>query len=342
METEYVKNIWKNRKNTIVLDIETDWGDDWSEKGKRNREFRCGVIYSYNDNEYFVYTDPKEFVKKVIKARNIVSYNGEGFDFLVIEKFGITLNKFKNRWKIANRISLDIMHTIQEKRKETKSKYPKLEELMKVNFDKKKSDYNHEDIEQTIEHCKEDVGYTKKLYELKEWKVPILKRISTKRRWTNDYDDDYCGVMWDGEKWIHLADFGMPINLLSAIKENIPQKTKCPVCGKLSIYTYEIIRLRTDELTCSNCKSLIKFGLGSLDIIEVLTEKELQKNRCPNCQKILRESGYAHKGYGAGNGFLAQGRSLCPKCNHGCYEWEKDDTPGFRDYFKKECCNCRE
>lgn len=342
MEIENVNNPWKLKKDTIVLDIETNWSDDWSEKGKRNREFRCGVIYSYNDNEYFIYTNPVEFTKKVNKAKTIVSYNGEGFDFLVIEKFGFTLRKFKNRWKAANKKSFDIMHTIQERRKNPKNKYPSLEELMKVNFNKEKSEYNHENIDQVIEHCKEDVEYTKRLYEQQEWNVPIIKRKSTRKKWSNDYDDDYSGVMWDGEKWIYESDFGMPINILSTINNRVPEKIKCPVCDKMTISTYEILRFRTDIVECSNCQSILRFELGSLNIIEIRTERDIKEKKCPNCGKVFSESGYEHKGYGAGNGFLSHGISLCSKCNFGCYKWENDDTPGFRSYSKEDCCNCGE
>ena len=196
MRTEIVKNNWKSRKDVIILDIETNWSKDWSEQGKRNRRFICGVIYSYNENKFLSFTDSDKFVEKVNKAKKIVSYNGEGFDFLVIAKFGIKLKALDldNRWEIVNKVSMDIMHTIQENRKNQKNKYPKLEEMMEVNLGKKKTEYNHNDIKQVIKHCKEDVEYTKKLYELKEWKVPIIRRSTRKPTsngvWENDYDRD--------------------------------------------------------------------------------------------------------------------------------------------------------
>ncbi len=111
-----VKNPWQIRKGVVVVDIETNWADDWSEQGKRNRDFKVGVIFSYDDNKYHKFKNPTKVVEFLNKAKAIVSYNGEGFDFLVLEKYGLEIKKYKDRWIPRHVKSFDIMHTIQEKR----------------------------------------------------------------------------------------------------------------------------------------------------------------------------------------------------------------------------------
>jgi uncharacterized protein YprB with RNaseH-like and TPR domain len=92
---EEVGNPWRNRKDVMIIDIETNFDEDWSEHGKRNRIFRCGVAYSYNDEKYYSIKDPKEFVSLVSKSKILVTYNGEGFDFLVLEKYGFKIKKYE-------------------------------------------------------------------------------------------------------------------------------------------------------------------------------------------------------------------------------------------------------
>ena len=73
-----VKNPWRMRKGVIVVDIETNWVDDWTEEGKRNRIFKYGVAYSYYDNKYHKFKNPTKLVKFLNDVKAIVSYNGEG------------------------------------------------------------------------------------------------------------------------------------------------------------------------------------------------------------------------------------------------------------------------
>ena len=111
-----VKNTWFVKKGVIVIDVETNWIDDWTEQGKRNREFKCGVAFNYDSSKFYKFTNPKKFVNFIKKAKAIVSYNGEGFDFLVLEKFGLKIRKHKNRWKLQGIKSFDILHAINERR----------------------------------------------------------------------------------------------------------------------------------------------------------------------------------------------------------------------------------
>lgn len=341
-----VKNPWNMKKGVIVVDIETNWADDWTEQGKRDRIFKCGVAFNYDDGKYHKFRDPKKLVKILNDAKAIVTYNGEGFDFLVLEKYGLKIKKYKDRWKPIGIKSLDIMHTIMEKRpKEHRNKkYPSLNEMIHQHYGLNKTEYNSDVLEEVMEHCLKDVEYTKMLYEEKIWKVPVIERTSKKRRWDNWYDDDVSGVVWDGENWTYIADFGRPVgqpNAFHFIQGNIPRELDCPLCekGKISLYNV-VAKCRTDEETCPNCGGLIKFAPGTSTIISATTKEEVSKNICPNCGKRLEQSGYEHYGYGAGHGFLSHGRSICPACGKGCYEWEDDDTPGFREHWKGKCCYC--
>jgi len=341
-----VKNPWRMRKGVVVVDIETNWADDWSEQGKRNRDFKVGVAFSYDDNKYHKFKNPTKLVEFLNKAKAIVSYNGEGFDFLVLEKYGLKIKKYRDRWIPRHVKSFDIMHTIQEKRpkKHQNKKYPSLDEMMAQHYGSNKIKYDQNDLEQIMKHCSDDVKYTKMLYEERIWKVPVIERVSKKRRWDNDYDDDVSGVVWDGENWTYIADFGQPVGrpvLFDFINGKVPNSVNCPLCKKGAISLYNVVaKCRTDEETCPNCGGLIKFVPGTPRIISATTKEEVAKNICPNCGERLEQSGYEHYGYGAGHGFLSNGRSICPACRKGCYKWEDDDTPGFREHWKGKCCFC--
>jgi len=56
-----VKNPWNMKKGVIVVDIETNWADDWTEQGKRDRIFKCGVAFNYDDGRYHKFRDPKNW-----------------------------------------------------------------------------------------------------------------------------------------------------------------------------------------------------------------------------------------------------------------------------------------
>jgi len=42
-----------------------------------------------------------------------------------------------------------------------------------------------------------------------------------------------------------------------------------------------------------------------------------------------------------GRGECYEGRMLCPLCKKGCYQWSRDDVPGFRESWKGPCCYCK-
>lgn len=333
-----VKNPWSLRKGVIVFDIETNWVDDWSEPGKRNSVFKCGVAFSYDDNKFHKFKNPTRFVRFLNNAKALVSYNGEGFDFLVLEKYGLKLRKHENRWKPQDIKSFDVMHAISERRpqKHRNKKYPSLDEIIFQHYGSNKTKYDANDLKQVIKHCFEDVKYTKMLYEEKIWKVPVIERTSKKRRWDNYYDDDVSGVVWDGENWTYIAEFGMPIVTISA-----SDTVLCPMCKENKLSLYEVARMRTDKVRCSKCNAIVTFRGPTKEILNIQTEEDFNSSICPNCGKRLEKSGYSHHGWGAGSGDFSSGRSICPICGKGCYEWEDEATPGFREHWKGQCCKCR-
>lgn len=333
-----IKNPWSERKGVFVFDIETNMDNDWSEEGKRNRIFRCGVAYSYDDDKFYEFDSPTKFVEFLNTAPTLVSYNGEGFDFLVLEKHGLNIKKYQNRWKLKNAKSLDIMHTIQESRPEEnkEKKYPSLDELIFQHYAVNKTKYDSDDDKQVLEHCFEDVKYTKMLYEEKIWKVPIVERPYKKRRWENYYDDDLEGCIWDGENFTYLHEFGES-KYFAGI--NTFETLLCPNCKEIELSLYEIARMKSNVLICPKCGSVITFGPNN-EIATIQTKEEYESNVCPNCGKRITKISYEHMGYGTGSGHISCGVSICPSCHNGCYEWENDDTPGFSDRWARPCCNC--
>jgi hypothetical protein len=333
-----VRNPWRRRKGVVVFDIETDMLERWYEHDKREAKFRCGVAFVYDKNSFYEFTKPKKFVEILKRAKALVSYNGEGFDFLVLEKYGLRIRKYKDRWRPEKIDSFDIMHTLQENRprKNRGKKYPKLEELMTQHYGIIKTRYDHEKQAQLLRHCREDVEYTVKLYEEGIWQVPIKTRESRKRCWEHYYDDDISGVVWDGETWTDVNDFGMPI------KSNIGAESArlCPGCKAKRLSLRRVAQGKESEVVCPQCGTVMIFSPAN-EIVSIQSQKEYGLSVCKKCGKRIEAGGYAHYGYGAGSGYLRSGRSICPVCDKGCYEWGDDETPGFRDHWKGKCCRCK-
>ncbi|WP_048831390.1 hypothetical protein [Methanomethylovorans hollandica] len=342
MIIEEVKNPWRLRNGVVVFDIETEYIHDFSIEAKKMLNFKCGVAFVYNDGEWYRFYKPEELVKLLKKAKTIVSYNGEGFDFLVLEKHGLKIIECgTDRWKPTKCDSFDIMHTIQNLREDSNKKYPSLEEMMKSHYGISKTPHDPDNIEDLMKHCLEDVKYTKKLYEEKTWLVPVKERPE-KREWEADYDNDLYAVVDDGENCTRIIDFGMPIAYTKQRINDLPGEIRCPLCGKGILQMYSVYRAIENEIECPECHGLIGFVAGTNEIMYKRTKEELESNVCPNCKKYLGSSGYEHHGYGAGSGYISSGRRICSNCSKGCYEWEKDDTPGFRDSYQGKCCNCGE
>jgi hypothetical protein len=343
---DHVRNSWNMRDGVIVFDIETDRIIDFSLQGKKNREFKCAVAYSYKDGKYHLFQDAKELIEFLRTAKALVTYNGEGFDFIVLERFGISIKPYKNgRWVPERIESLDIMHKIQDER-ETGSfekKYPSLEEMILSHYGVWKTSYDPDDPKDLLLHCMEDVKYTKMLYEEEYWQVPIKKRAQGKK-WDTDYDNDVNAVVDDGENCTRIVDFGLPISDTASmdLMDESLNTVQCPLCEKGELFMYEVLRCRTDEVECPECHGIIEFVTGTLDVMLARTKEEIEDSKCPNCKKDMSTRGHSHYGYGAGSGYISSGRELCQKCKKGCYEWERENTPGFRDHFIGKCCHCGE
>ncbi|MBP2030265.1 hypothetical protein J2755_001199 [Methanohalophilus levihalophilus] len=201
---DFVSNPWGAREGVAIIDVETDFGDIRSMKSKRERKFRCGVIYSYDQKNMQVFKKPTDFVSEIKKHKHIVSYNGEGFDFFVLEKYGLELVKksHKKKLKIPEKEllensllrlnldrkgcrkpvdfdSYDLLSAIVALRPYgNNKKWPSLEEMMQTHYNCKKENINlkRATLKQLIKHCIEDVEYLKRLYEEKTWIVPVIPR----------------------------------------------------------------------------------------------------------------------------------------------------------------------
>ncbi len=321
-----VRNPWNKRKGVIVFDIETSWLNGKSEKDKRRAKFRCGVAYVYDKNSFVEFTQPRKFVEFIKRAKTLVSYNGEGFDFFVLRKYGLKLKSYRlrlppitynqffdyirfsswlanhSRWKPQRIQSYDIMYMIQEKlpKWHKDNKYPSLEEMINQHYHKNKAPYESEDIRQLLDHCREDVEYTKKLYEESIWTVPVMERKGTQ-----------------------IGTENSPVML-------------CPLCNRKLAMTYEGVELVV--VRCRRCgwaepvvpleKGTHRWGAGNV------------RSTCKNCGKERIRIVRSYVGYGSSHGTIKRARVLCPICRKGCYEWRYDNAPGFMERWKRTCCNC--
>lgn len=330
---EQIRNPWNMREGVIVFDIETNHNNDFSLQGKKDREFKCAVTFSYDDAQYRVFKEPEPFIEQLKTAKALVTYNGEGFDYIVLEKFGLPVEQDVGNRCIPTSIqSCDILHEIQRSRErgEFSKKYPSLDEMIYSHYEAHKTPHDPDDINDLVLHCTEDVKFTKMLYEEEIWNVPVFKRTSNPR-WGTDYDDDLQNVI----------DCALPISPEGKLdKEKYPDFIPCPNCDKGSIVMYEVLRGRVGEVECPECEATIEFVSCSYDVCGIYRKEDAEY--CPNCEEELITRNQPHSGYGAGAGYISSGRQICQTCKKGCYEWEKDDTPGFRDRYVGKCCFCGE
>ena len=113
MTVDRVRNPWRLHSAVVVFDVETECGKVWTEADKRRRKFLCGVVYDYDTGRFQEYKSAAPLVRHLRRARVIVSYNGEGFDFLVPAKHSLKLKPCGDRFQPVGVRSLDIMHEIQ-------------------------------------------------------------------------------------------------------------------------------------------------------------------------------------------------------------------------------------
>jgi len=185
--------IWtKKSKGVIVLDIETNpFTCGWlaPEPGKTYLDYpldiRVAVVYSYDDDTYHTFGPDQqtEFFEMVNSAKRVVSYNGEGFDFLVMKALGFD-------GEISD--SVDLCHRIKEY---TGSKhYTSLDSIAKKHFGRRKQtkgrDMVNLDYEKLSAACKVDVEITKQIYENRQHWKKNSKQYGSERRY-NNHDPDF-------------------------------------------------------------------------------------------------------------------------------------------------------
>ncbi|MGC8979164.1 MAG: hypothetical protein ACP5K4_07525, partial [Caldisericum sp.] len=246
----------------MVIDIETELVKSWNEESIRKCEFKCGVAYSYDDKKFHKFQDAKKFVKFISKAKALVTYNGERFDFLALEKYGFKIVRYFNRWKPKGIISFDIMYAIIENRTHKGAKYPSLDDLIYHSYGLNKKEYNHNVPEELMNHCLEDVKFTKEMYEKEVWEVPVIEKQKYRKRprifcpnchsliGYSEHGDDREGIS-------ELFGYGHEI---------------CPFCGKGCYYSeYYIYTIVNRDQTfrsivngdCCYCKKNIEKFLSS-------------------------------------------------------------------------------
>jgi hypothetical protein len=88
------------KENSIIIDIETEnftcgWlaPDNGKSKLDYKLKFRVAVVYCYNNDRYYTYFEDQieQLFEKIETSDNIISYNGEGFDFDVLKSHGYNL-----------------------------------------------------------------------------------------------------------------------------------------------------------------------------------------------------------------------------------------------------------
>lgn len=174
--------IWtKKSKGVIVLDIETNpFTCGWiaPESGKTYMDYpldiRVAVVYSYDDDTYHTFgpEQQNEFFEMVNAAKRVVSFNGEGFDFLVMQALGFM-------GEISD--SVDLCHRIKEYT--GSNHFTSLDSIAKEHFGRRKQtkgrDMVNLDYEKLAEACRVDVEITKQIYENRQhWKKNSAKRHS--------------------------------------------------------------------------------------------------------------------------------------------------------------------
>lgn len=217
-------NLPYKEKGVIILDIETNIGNIRTKQEKEKLDFICGIIYDYKINNYIVYDDPKKLIKKIKSSKVIITFNGEQFDYLVLKKYGLKLYCDYKPIKIK---SIDIMKQINQLSKN--NTFFSLEEIIFFNYKERKKDYDHNNMDELIFHCKEDVRFTKLLYEDPFWLIPDLskskyddpkyyenQRMKLIKRKGLEKKCIVCGDIVDIEK-----KFSFPFKCTANIKKNL-------------------------------------------------------------------------------------------------------------------------
>jgi len=208
----------------MVYDIETEL---ITEQPKESLKVICGVVFDIDKNKFFQFKNADRMCKYLNKASCLIGYNNQYFDDRVLMKHG--LNKKIER--------IDLFQHCKKNCGSKRIKWPRLEELMKSNFDVMKTKYNRENLKELIKHCKEDVEYTFKLFQLLKdegFKMPENTKIT--QRYFGE--DTYLDEAWN--------DF-------------VPQKIvdyPCPSCKEMTKAHYIRISIHHDSVDGSEFEDM--------------------------------------------------------------------------------------
>lgn len=216
-----------NTTGTIVFDLETKTliprvqDEILRNQAIRNLEPSVICVYDFDSDSYAFYTlrNIKDFIVILNKATKIVGYNILGFDYLVLEKYGLKKHPIEK--------TFDLMDFI---RQET-SEWIGLHALSKENLGrgklvKGKAMVGADPIT-LFEGCKGDVLNTKELFELYLKGKLKYKHLKGRKPW-KFFDDDHV-EMGDGSGYIPFS--------------------RCPYCGSSNLSKFDELEDSADEMT---------------------------------------------------------------------------------------------
>ena len=157
-------SLFLKNKHFLVVDLETqnlvqDVGG-WGNIDKLKISVACA--FDSKTNEYLVFRENEiEKLNDLCEQRLIIGYNIRGFDLIILQAYGLNLEKLD---------VFDIMYDVQTL---TRQKYLKLETLAQGTLNTGKSAdglmavewWKTGEMDKIIEYCKQDVQVTKDIFE---------------------------------------------------------------------------------------------------------------------------------------------------------------------------------
>ena len=220
----------KGDKRILLVDIETK-GPEIKGHLRKNipkHEITVGVTSVYGSNQFNDYwlNTVDELVSELNHADVLISHNGEEFDFLVLEKYGLNLKQI---------ISYDLFRILRDKTSDDERGgcWWGLNDLSMLNLGEKKYATGKELLDETdpyqlVNACISDVNQLGRLVELlnsgnlKYSQNEYFKLYPNRRNWNRKarFYEDYpfwkgewtdSGFVDDGQTRTAIADFGRPL-----------------------------------------------------------------------------------------------------------------------------------
>ena len=225
-----VSKLPKGKKKIVVVDIETK-GPEIKGKLRKNipkHEITVGVICEFGSEDFHDYwlNSVEHLVTELNDADVLISHNGEGFDFKVLEKYGLNLDGI---------VSFDLFRILRDKTTDEEGGgcWWNLNDLSTLNLGEKKYAtgkelLNETDPKQLVNACISDVNQLQRLvgkfiegdlaYSQDEYfnLYPERRNWNRKPRFVEDYPIwqgawSEAGFVDDGENKTAIADFGRPL-----------------------------------------------------------------------------------------------------------------------------------